>query len=122
LKHGRAIFNEVFWLRPNEVLGEIQAPTLLVYGTKGTFVPIESSRAAEPGGPLDNRPGLRGRVALVTGTPTAQDIQMRRPRARVVKGLDHVHAPHLTAALVRQRHHVVSQGLGRANPARPPVS
>jgi len=46
LRHGRAIFNEVFWLRPDDALGEIQAPTLIVHGTKDTFVPIESSRAA----------------------------------------------------------------------------
>ncbi|WP_285508409.1 alpha/beta fold hydrolase [Actinokineospora sp. NBRC 105648] len=46
LKHGRAILNEVFWLRPDEVVGDIQAPTLVVHGTKDTFVPVESSRAA----------------------------------------------------------------------------
>ncbi|MFJ5301099.1 alpha/beta hydrolase [Streptomyces sp. NPDC088350] len=46
LKHGRPIFNEVFWLRPHEALGGVQAPTLIVHGTKDTFVPIESSRAA----------------------------------------------------------------------------
>lgn len=46
LRHGRAILNEVFWLKPNEVLGEIKAPTLVVHGTKDTLVPIESSRAA----------------------------------------------------------------------------
>ncbi|MEU6402853.1 alpha/beta fold hydrolase [Streptomyces sp. NPDC046985] len=46
LKHGRSFFNEVFWLRPHEALGGVQAPTLIVHGTKDTFVPIESSRTA----------------------------------------------------------------------------
>jgi hypothetical protein len=44
LRHGRAILNEVFWLQPHTVLGEIIVPTLIVHGTKDTFVPIESSR------------------------------------------------------------------------------
>jgi uncharacterized protein len=46
LKHGRAIFNEVFWLQPHTVLAEIDVPTLVVHGTKDTLVPIESSREA----------------------------------------------------------------------------
>ncbi|EGX60480.1 alpha/beta hydrolase [Streptomyces zinciresistens K42] len=48
LKHGRAIYNEVFWLRPHEALGDVQAPTLIVHGTKDTFVPVNASRAAVP--------------------------------------------------------------------------
>ncbi|WP_322768783.1 alpha/beta hydrolase [Frankia sp. Cr1] len=46
LQHGRPMLNEVFWLRPDEALGEIVAPTLIVHGTKDTLVPIESTRAA----------------------------------------------------------------------------
>ncbi|MDQ3403092.1 MAG: lysophospholipase, partial [Actinomycetota bacterium] len=32
VRHGRAFLNDVFWIRPNEVLGEITAPTLIVHG------------------------------------------------------------------------------------------
>ena len=46
LRHGRPILNEVFWFEPLAVLGEIHAPTLVVHGTKDTFVPIEASREA----------------------------------------------------------------------------
>jgi uncharacterized protein len=48
LRHGYPILNEVFWFEPLAVLGEIEAPTLLVHGTKDTFVPIELTRAALP--------------------------------------------------------------------------
>lgn len=46
VKHGRAFLNEVFWIRPYEVLSEIMAPSLIVHGTKDTFISVESSRAA----------------------------------------------------------------------------
>ncbi|MGK8557209.1 alpha/beta hydrolase [Nocardia gipuzkoensis] len=53
--HGRAFLNEVFWIRPNEVIGEIQAPTLIVHGTKDTFVPVEMSRVAADQLRVDHR-------------------------------------------------------------------
>lgn len=46
VKHSRALLNEVFWIRPNEVLGSITAPTLIVHGTQDTFVSIDASREA----------------------------------------------------------------------------
>ncbi|MET8780110.1 alpha/beta fold hydrolase [Nocardia sp. NPDC004654] len=46
LRHGRPLLNEVFWLKPNEALDEIKAPTLIVHGNADTLVPIDSSRAA----------------------------------------------------------------------------
>ncbi|GAA0600178.1 alpha/beta hydrolase [Streptomyces crystallinus] len=46
LRHGRPLLNEVFWLHPHQVLGEVRSPTLIVHGTQDTFVPIESSRSA----------------------------------------------------------------------------
>ncbi|HEV7443467.1 MAG TPA: alpha/beta fold hydrolase [Steroidobacteraceae bacterium] len=45
-KLGRPLLNEVFYLQPHTVLGDIQAPTLIVHGTKDTFIPVESSRWA----------------------------------------------------------------------------
>ncbi|UGT68201.1 alpha/beta hydrolase [Nocardia gipuzkoensis] len=46
LKHGRPLLNEVFWLKPNEILGEVTTPTLIVHGNADTLVPIDGSRAA----------------------------------------------------------------------------
>ncbi|WP_280450685.1 alpha/beta hydrolase [Nocardia cyriacigeorgica] len=46
LKHGRPLLNEVFWLKPNEALGKIKTPTLIVHGNADTLVPIDGSRAA----------------------------------------------------------------------------
>ncbi|MBK3640465.1 alpha/beta hydrolase [Streptomyces sp. MBT33] len=48
LRHGRPMLNEVFWLKPHEALGEVQAPTLIVHGTADTLVPFESSQDAVP--------------------------------------------------------------------------
>jgi uncharacterized protein len=45
---GRAMLNEVFWINPRAVLAEITVPTLILHGTKDTFISIESSRAAVP--------------------------------------------------------------------------
>jgi uncharacterized protein len=48
IRHGRAIYHEVFWFDVKEALGQITAPTLLVHGTGDTLVPIESTIGALP--------------------------------------------------------------------------
>jgi pimeloyl-ACP methyl ester carboxylesterase len=45
-KLGRALLNEVFYVQPHTALSSVAASTLIVHGTKDTFVPIESSRNA----------------------------------------------------------------------------
>ena len=45
-KLGRALLNEAFYIQPHLALGQVTVPTLIVHGTKDTFVPIESSRQA----------------------------------------------------------------------------
>ncbi|MGB6162923.1 MAG: dienelactone hydrolase family protein [Pseudonocardiaceae bacterium] len=45
-KLGRPLLNEVFYLHPHTVLDRIQAPMLIVHGTKDTFIPVDSSRWA----------------------------------------------------------------------------
>lgn len=44
---GRPILNEVFWLQPRTILGAITVPTLIVHGTKDTFISVDSSRQAD---------------------------------------------------------------------------
>lgn len=48
VKHSRAMLNEVFWIHPWQVVEDITAPTLIVHGTKDTFVSVEGSREAAP--------------------------------------------------------------------------
>jgi pimeloyl-ACP methyl ester carboxylesterase len=40
------MLNEVFWIKPWHAIEGIAAPTLIVHGTKDTFVSIEGSREA----------------------------------------------------------------------------
>ena len=41
---GRPLLNEVFYLRPDQEMASIRTPTLVVHGTKDTFIPVDSSR------------------------------------------------------------------------------
>lgn len=46
VKHGRAMLNEVFWIRPRQMVAQIASPTLIMHGTQDTFVSVEGSRQA----------------------------------------------------------------------------
>ena len=48
VRHGRAMLNEVFHVRPELLLPEVTVPTLIVHGTADTFIPVEWSREAAP--------------------------------------------------------------------------
>ena len=43
-KLGRGLLNEVFYLQPHESLKDLTMPTLIVHGTRDTFIPVDSSR------------------------------------------------------------------------------
>ncbi|MFC1406133.1 MULTISPECIES: alpha/beta hydrolase [Streptacidiphilus] len=43
-KLGRPLLNEVFHLQPHRVVEQLAVPTLVVHGTRDTFIPVESSR------------------------------------------------------------------------------
>lgn len=43
---GRAVVNEVFWIRPDTVFGDIAAPTMLVHGSADPMIPLASSEKA----------------------------------------------------------------------------
>ncbi|GAA4706751.1 hypothetical protein APR04_001698 [Promicromonospora umidemergens] len=87
-RHGRAIYNELFWLQPHTVLGEIEAPTLIVHGTGDTLVPIDTSLAAMPqlnaASRLEKIEGAQHGFA-VDGDPTYLDPQSQAWQADVVK-------------------------------------
>ncbi|MFF4407677.1 alpha/beta hydrolase [Streptomyces sp. NPDC001262] len=47
-KLGRPLLNEVFHVLPGEYLARVRQRTLVVHGTKDTFIPVESSRRFLP--------------------------------------------------------------------------
>lgn len=48
VRHGRAMLNELFYVRPDQCLPDVQTPTLIIHGTADTFISVESSREAAP--------------------------------------------------------------------------
>ena len=87
-KLGRALLNEVFWLQPHTVLREIDVPTLIVHGTKDTFIPVESSRAATAELTVEHRlveiEGAQHGIA-VHDDPTYADPQSQEWQAFVIR-------------------------------------
>jgi pimeloyl-ACP methyl ester carboxylesterase len=79
-KLGRALLNEVFYIQPHLSLGQVTAPTLIVHGTKDTFVPVESSRQAVS--------SFAGETRLVEidgaqhGIAVHEDPEYRNPQTR----------------------------------------
>ena len=43
---GRAMLNEVFWVRPDTVFGDLTTPTMLVHGSADPTIPLRSSEQA----------------------------------------------------------------------------
>ncbi|GGL17220.1 dienelactone hydrolase family protein [Mangrovihabitans endophyticus] len=92
------MLNEVFWIQPHTVLGEIQAPTLIVHGTADTLVPIDTTLAAMPKLNTASRllkiEGAQHGFA-VDGDPTYRDPQSQAWQAEVIAAVaDWVTQPH----------------------------
>ncbi|MGL5826422.1 MAG: alpha/beta hydrolase, partial [Nocardioides sp.] len=54
-KLGRPLLNEVFYLRLDRAMSSIRTPTLVVHGTKDTFIPVDSSRQLAEQIPAETR-------------------------------------------------------------------
>jgi pimeloyl-ACP methyl ester carboxylesterase len=89
-KLSRALLNEVFWVHPRAVLADIVAPTLIVHGTKDTFIPIESSRDADTRLICEHQlielDGAQHGLA-VPDDPTYADPQTRAWQAEVIESV-----------------------------------
>lgn len=89
-KLGRALLNEVFYVRPDRALGDVRSPTLIVHGTADTFIPVDSSRhaAAQISGPvrLWEIDGAQHGIA-VHDDPAYADPRTQRWQAEVIEGI-----------------------------------
>jgi pimeloyl-ACP methyl ester carboxylesterase len=79
-KLGRALLNEVFYFPARVALRRVDAPTLIVHGTRDTFIDVESSRLAAD--------QLGGECTLIEvdgaqhGFAVADDPEYRDPQTR----------------------------------------
>jgi pimeloyl-ACP methyl ester carboxylesterase len=86
-KLGRPLLNEVFYLAPHRVLGSITAPTLIVHGTRDTFISVDSSRRYVQEIPADSTlleiEGAQHGIA-VHDDPAYREPQTQRWQAYVI--------------------------------------
>jgi pimeloyl-ACP methyl ester carboxylesterase len=79
-KLGRALLNEIFYLRPDRMADRITTPTLVLHGTRYTFIPVQSSRDY-----VARIPGVSRLVEIdgaQHGIAVDDDPQYRHPQTR----------------------------------------
>jgi pimeloyl-ACP methyl ester carboxylesterase len=89
-KLGRPLLNEIFYLRPDHMADKITTPTLVIHGTRDTFIPVQSSRDYVSRIPAASRlieiDGAQHGIA-VNGDPQYRHPQTRRWQTTAIQDI-----------------------------------